>query len=77
MIDTEGAVIGQVNGLTVRDLGDHAFGAPARVTARTSIGRRGLTGMSFICIPPGSAVVYRAIVYVIAYLMAGLVLARR
>lgn len=41
------------------------------------IGRRGLTGMSFICIPPGSAVVYRAIVYIIAYLMAGLVLARR
>ena len=23
------------------------------------IGKRGLTGMSFICIPPGSAVVYR------------------
>src|SRR5438093_8360364 len=35
------------------------------------IGRRGLTGFSFICIPPGSAVVYRTIVYVIVYLMAG------
>jgi agmatinase len=35
------------------------------------IGLRGLTGMSFICIPPGSAVVYRTIVYVIAYLLAG------
>jgi predicted ATP-dependent protease len=45
MIDTEGVVIGQVNGLTVRDLGDHAFGAPARVTARTSIGRRGVTNI--------------------------------
>ncbi len=45
MIDTEGAVIGQINGLTVRDLGDHAFGAPARVTARTSIGRRGVTNI--------------------------------
>ena len=45
MIDTEGAVIGQVNGLTVRDMGDHAFGAPARVTARTSIGRRGVTNI--------------------------------
>lgn len=41
------------------------------------IGRRGLTGMSFICIPPGSAVVYRLIVYVIAYLMVGLVQARQ
>ena len=38
------------------------------------IGRRGLTGMSFICIPPGSAVVYRLIVYIIMYLAAGLAL---
>ena len=44
-IDTEGVVVGQVNGLTVRDMGDHAFGAPARVTARTSIGRRGVTNI--------------------------------
>lgn len=41
------------------------------------IGLRGLTGMSFICIPPGSAVIYRTIVYVITYLMAGLALKRR
>ena len=38
------------------------------------IGRRGLTGMSFICIPPGSAVIYRLIVYIIMYLAAGLAL---
>jgi len=36
------------------------------------IGLRGLTGMSFICIPPGSPVIYRTIVYVITYLIAGL-----
>ncbi len=41
------------------------------------IGLRGLSGMSFICIPPGSAVIYRTIVYVITYLLAGLVLRRR
>ena len=41
------------------------------------IGRRGLTAMSFICIPPGSKSIYRLIVYVIAYLMAGLVEGRR
>lgn len=41
------------------------------------VGMRGLTGMSFICIPPGSAVIYRVIVYVITYLMAGLVMRRR
>jgi predicted ATP-dependent protease len=29
----------------VRDLGDHAFGAPSRVTARTHIGRRGVTNI--------------------------------
>jgi agmatinase len=38
------------------------------------IGKRGLTGISFICIPPGSAVVYRTIVYVVMYLLAGRVL---
>lgn len=37
------------------------------------IGLRGLDALSFICIPPGSPVVYRLIVYVIAYLMAGMV----
>ncbi len=41
------------------------------------IGKRGLAGMSFICIPPGSAVVYRTIVYVIMYLMAGLAITRK
>lgn len=40
------------------------------------IGKRGLTGMSFICIPPGSAIIYRVIVYVIAFLLAGMATAR-
>lgn len=44
-IDVTGGVIGQVNGLTVRDIGDHAFGGPSRVTARTSIGRRGVVNI--------------------------------
>ena len=42
MIDTSQSVVGQVNALTVRDLGDHAFGAPTRVTARASVGRLGV-----------------------------------
>ena len=42
LIDTEGAVVGQVNGLTVRDVGDHAFGGASRITARASIGRLGV-----------------------------------
>ncbi len=40
------------------------------------IGRRGLSGLSFICIPPGSAVIYRTIVYVIMYLLAGRAMAK-
>ena len=40
------------------------------------IGKRGLTGMSFICIPPGSPLVYRVIVYVIMYMLAGLAMRR-
>ena len=30
--------------------------------------------MSFICIPPGSAVIYRIIVYIIMFMLAGLAL---
>ncbi|MBI2171302.1 MAG: AAA family ATPase [Chloroflexi bacterium] len=39
MIDTAGAVVGQVNGLSVLMLGDYTFGRPVRITARTSLGR--------------------------------------
>jgi lon-related putative ATP-dependent protease len=39
MIDTKGAVVGQVNGLSVIALGDFAFGRPSRITARTRLGK--------------------------------------
>ncbi|HTL93481.1 MAG TPA: ATP-binding protein, partial [Steroidobacteraceae bacterium] len=42
LIDTDGARVGQVNGLTVRDVGDHAFGAPVRISARVQAGRLGI-----------------------------------
>jgi lon-related putative ATP-dependent protease len=42
MIDTEGAVVGQVNGLAVFLLGDYMFGRPSRITASTSMGRAGV-----------------------------------
>ena len=41
MIDVNGDAVGQINALVVRDLGDHAFGAPVRVTARASVGHLG------------------------------------
>ena len=39
IIDTAGEVVGQINGISVLDLGDHTFGRPIRITARTSLGR--------------------------------------
>ena len=42
MIDTDGVVVGQVNGLSIYDTGEHAFGKPSRITARTSLGRAGV-----------------------------------
>ncbi len=38
LIDTEGAKIGQVNGLSVLQLGGFAFGRPTRITARVRVG---------------------------------------
>jgi len=42
MIDTEGDVVGQLNGLAVYNLGDFMFGKPSRITASTSMGRAGI-----------------------------------
>jgi len=38
LIDTEGARVGQVNGLSVYQLGRQRFGQPSRITARTRMG---------------------------------------
>ncbi len=42
MIDTDGSVVGQVNGLAVYDMGDYAFGKPSRITAIASVGHSGV-----------------------------------
>lgn len=42
LIDTVGAVIGQVNGLAVYQLGESQFGKPSRITATTFIGKTGI-----------------------------------
>jgi ATP-dependent Lon protease len=42
MIDMDGEVIGQVNGLSVYNIGGYAFGRPSRITASTSMGRAGI-----------------------------------
>ncbi len=38
MIDTAGAVVGQINGLSVLQLGQFRFGQPSRITATTRLG---------------------------------------
>lgn len=42
MVNTDGAVVGQVNGLSVMQLGDRVFGRPSRITVRTYLGNDGV-----------------------------------
>jgi agmatinase len=67
-------------------LGGDVLGAWAEPMAMTDyevlrlsfeIGKCGFNALSFICIPPGSGVTYRTIVYVIMYMLAGRVLAKK
>ncbi len=44
-IETEGSVVGQMNGLSVYTLGDHAFGRPSRITATVSLGKEGVVAI--------------------------------
>ncbi len=46
LVDTEGESVGQVNGLSVVDLGDTAFGQPSRITATVGVGREGLVDLN-------------------------------
>jgi agmatinase len=40
------------------------------------IGKRGFDALSFICIPPGSPVIYRTVVHIIMYFLAGMIHAK-
>lgn len=42
VLDLEGFAVGQANGLAVLQVGDYAFGKPSRITARTSMGQKGI-----------------------------------
>jgi len=41
-IDTTGARVGQVNGLSVLEIGGYAFGKPVRITAAVALGKLGI-----------------------------------
>ncbi|MCL6611078.1 MAG: AAA family ATPase [Peptococcaceae bacterium] len=45
MVDTDGEVVGQINGLSVIQLGDYAFGRPSRITASTFMGQEGVVNI--------------------------------
>lgn len=45
MVDTEGSVVGQVNGISVIDLGDYSFGKPSRITVKTFAGKSGVVNI--------------------------------
>ena len=39
MIDTQGAIVGQINGLAVLGMGNFSFGKASRITASVRLGR--------------------------------------
>ena len=41
-ISTEGKAVGQINGLSVLNVGDFSFGAPSRITVSVGLGKEGL-----------------------------------
>ncbi len=43
LVDTAGSRVGQVNGLSVFEIGDYAFGEPVRITATARLGSGGVT----------------------------------
>ncbi|OGS45840.1 MAG: hypothetical protein A2539_05575 [Elusimicrobia bacterium RIFOXYD2_FULL_34_15] len=44
-IDVKGSVVGQINGISVLDIGDYAFGKPSRITATTFFGKGEITNI--------------------------------
>lgn len=42
LIETDGLAVGQVNGLSVYNLGELSFGKPTRITVKTSMGKAGI-----------------------------------
>ena len=42
LIDTTGSKVGQINGLTIMNVGDYTFGKPVKITASTYTGKNGI-----------------------------------
>ncbi len=74
VIGGEGPIPGDILGELAEPMGMSDYEV---LRVAHEVGLRGLAGMSFICIPPGSNVVYRLITYIIMFLMAGLIEGRK
>src|SRR6266705_1608059 len=42
LVDVQGSSVGQVNGLSVLEIGGYSFGKPVRITATAALGKAGL-----------------------------------
>ena len=42
MVSTSGATVGQINGLSVYNIGEYMFGRPTRITVNTALGKEGV-----------------------------------
>lgn len=54
MIDVKGQKVGQINGLAVYEMGEHSFGKPVRITAKTFMGEKGLINIEREILMSGS-----------------------
>ena len=45
LISTSGAEVGQINGLTIMNVGDYTFGKPVKITANTYTGKSGIVNI--------------------------------
>jgi len=45
LMDTEGSAVGQINALSIIDLGDYRFGIPSRITSKTYAGKAGIVNI--------------------------------
>jgi lon-related putative ATP-dependent protease len=44
-VETDGEIVGQINGLSVMSTGDYMFGRPNRITANVSLGKEGVVSI--------------------------------
>ena len=54
LINLDSWHVGEINGLAVYEIGDHIFGRPVRITAKTFMGEKGLVNIEREILMSGS-----------------------